>query len=167
MTSELVNPELLNKLYRYGLALTHDADAAADLLQDTVERALRSSPVSAAARLVYLRTAMRNRFIDNYRRQQRVAFESLDDHSDEPVSIDPRSLEDLVVDQLEVEQLLTVLNPLERETLFLWAVEGYTAAEIAEFSGASRSTVLSRIQRLRLKVVARFPDNNTNRSAEG
>ena len=40
----------------------------------------------------------------------------------------------------------------EREALFLWAVEGYTAREIAEMCSSPINTVLSRLHRGRRKL---------------
>ena len=158
-----MSPELLNELYRYGLALTCNSDAAFDLVQDAIEVALVRPPDKKNALPSYLRRVMRNRFIDGYRRDQLITFESCDFGAREPLSIDPRSLEQLFIESETVETLLGSLNPLERETLFLWAVVGYTAAEIADFSDCARSTVLSRIQRLRKKVLAQSIPYETNR----
>jgi len=48
------------------------------------------------------------------------------------------------------------LNPVEREILHLWAVEGMTTAQIAEQLDTPRGTVLSRIYRMRQRLIAEF-----------
>jgi len=47
---------------------------------------------------------------------------------------------------------LETLRPVERESLFLSAVEGYTAQKIADFTQQPRGTILSLIHRARKKV---------------
>ena len=141
----------LQQLYRYGYALTRDRDAAYDLLQDAVETGLRKAPRNAAATLGYLQRIMRNRFIDQYRHDHRYPTVSLDE--DAPISIDTRVLEDIAIAEQEIDHLMSLLNPLERELLYFWAVEGCTAREIAERTDSPRGTVLSRIHRVRQKIL--------------
>ncbi|UCD68742.1 MAG: sigma-70 family RNA polymerase sigma factor [Betaproteobacteria bacterium] len=143
----------LQRLYRYGYSLTRDEHSAYDLLQDAVEAALRKSPHDPQAMLRYVRTIMRNRFIDEYRREQRHPTLSLDEQDDCPVDIDPRVLEEVVIAQHDLDVAIAVLGPMERELLFLWAVEGYTAQELADQTGVPRGTVLARLHRLRSKIV--------------
>lgn len=56
-------------LYRYALELTRDRDRAADLVQDTAERAWRARAhyVETGALGTWLRTIMRRTFIDEWR----------------------------------------------------------------------------------------------------
>ncbi len=143
----------LRKLFRYGCALTRDEDAAYDLLQDALEISLRKTPRNSGSAVYYVQRIMRNRYIDQYRRNQRHPSVSFEEVSNEPVNIDPQPLEDLVIAEHEVEALLAALEPLERELLFLWAVEGLTAQEIADRTDSPRGSVLSRIHRTRQKVI--------------
>jgi RNA polymerase sigma-70 factor (ECF subfamily) len=149
----MLDRPVLQGLFRYGFSLTHDEDAACDLLQDALEISLRKIPDNADAAMRYVQSIMRNRFIDQYRRDQRHPTVSFDDHDKQPVVIDPRVLEDMVIAEHEVESIMAVLEPLERELLFLWAVEGCTAQEIADRTDSPRGTVLSRIHRLRQKIL--------------
>ena len=149
----MLDRPVLQGLFRYGFSLTHDEDAACDLLQDALEISLRKIPDNADAAMRYVKSIMRNRFIDQYRRDQRHPTVSFDDNDKQPVVIDPRVLEDMVIAEHEVESIMAVLEPLERELLFLWAVEGCTAQEIAERTDSPRGTVLSRIHRLRQKII--------------
>ena len=147
----MLDESQLQQLFRYGFSLTRDRDAAYDLLQDAIETGLRKAPDNAAAGIRYLQRIMRNRFIDQYRRNHRYPTVSLDE--DAPVSIDTRVLEDIVIAELEIENIMAMLDPLERELLYYWAVEGCTAREIAERTDSPRGTVLSRIHRVRQKIL--------------
>ena len=147
----MLDQSALQRLFRYGFSLTHDEDAAYDLVQDALETSLRKAPFNTAAAMSYVQSIMRNRFIDQYRRDHRHPTVSFDDN--QPVNIDPRVLEDTVIAEHEVEAIMAGLEPLERELLFFWAVEGYTAQEIARHIDCPRGTVLSRIHRLRQKIL--------------
>ena len=149
----MLDRDMLQRLYRYGYSLTCDEHKAYDLLHDAVEVALRKSPRDPHAMLHYVRTIMRNRFIDDYRRKQRYPTLSLEEQDDCPVDIDPRVPEEVVIAQHDLDIVIAVLEPMERELLFLWAVEGYTAQELADQTGAPRGTVLARLHRLRTKIL--------------
>ena len=149
----MLDKPTLQRLYRYGFSLTRDEDAAYDLLQDALEISLRKAPNNTAAAMGYVQSIMRNRFIDQYRRDHRHPTVSFDDNANQPVNIDPRVLEDIVIAEHEVEAIMAMLEPLEHELLFFWAVEGYTAQEIADRTDSTRGTVLSRIHRLRQKIL--------------
>ena len=58
-----------------------------------------------------------------------------------------------MIAQHDLDVVIAVLEPMERELLFLWAVEGYTAQELADQTGAPRGTVLARLHRLRSKIL--------------
>ena len=141
----------LQQLFRYGYALTRDRDAAYDLLQDAVEAGLRKAPRNAASVMRYLQRIMRNRYIDQYRHHHRFPTVSLEE--DALVSIDTRVLEDIVIAEQEIDNIMSLLDPLERELLYFWAVEGCTAREIAERTDSPRGTILSRIHRVRQKIL--------------
>jgi len=154
----MLDRPVMQGLFRYGFSLTHDEDAAYDLLQDALEISLRKAPDDAAAATRYVQSIMRNRFIDQYRRDHCHPTVSYDDNDKQPVIIDPRVLEDIVIAEHEVESIMAMLEPLERELLFLWAVEGCTAQEIADRTDRPRGTVLSRIHRLRQKILRQQAD---------
>jgi len=161
----MLDRPVLQGLFRYGFSLTHDEDAAYDLLQDALETSLRKIPDNTDAAMHYVKSIMRNRFIDQYRRDHRHPTVSFDDNDKQPVIIDPRVLEDMVIAEHEVESIMARLEPLERELLFLWAVEGCTAQEIADRTGSPRGTVLSRIHRMRQKILSQ--QTHADNAAEG
>lgn len=68
------------------------------------------------------------------------------------VQIDSRSLDDIIVTREQTELILSMLNPHEREILFLWAVEGFTVKEIAGDLDIPKGTLLSKLHRLKLKI---------------
>lgn len=141
--------ELLQSAYRYALSLAHDPAAAEDLVQEACIAVLS---MGASWGKPYLFTTIRNRFIDHYRRSQRVLFVPLDGGDD---LADDHDRADELPDVLQsgaIDRALGVLRVEERETLYLAIVEGYTAQEIADFTGRPRGTVLSLLHRTKRKL---------------
>lgn len=135
--------ELLQRAYRYALALTHDASSAEDLVQEAcVSIARRGGPWQVG----YLFSAVRSRFIDGCRRRGLVAFESIE-HADVAAA---ESVDALLDDTLE--RALAKLKPADRELLMLAVVEEYSTKEIADLTGRPLGTVLSSIHRAKLKL---------------
>lgn len=141
--------ESLRRGFRYALSLTHDHAEAEDLVQDAVTAMLsRGTPWERS----YLMASIRNRFIDSYRRKQKLTFVSLES---ETRSMAANGGSDTAFDCLEAGILYDALGSLradERETLFLAIVEGYTAEEIARLCHRPRGTVLSTLFRARKKL---------------
>ncbi|MEM1055394.1 MAG: RNA polymerase sigma factor [Bacteroidota bacterium] len=143
---------LLQRAYRYALSLTHDADAARDLVQDaSLSVARRGGPWHAG----YLLTAVRNRFLDLRRRpllfDHDVDEGALDDPSDDAA---PDDLAPFAAEALN--GALGELREAEREVLYLHAVEGLTASEIGALTERPRGTVLSLLHRTKKKLRARL-----------
>lgn len=138
---------LLNQGYRYALALAHDRHQAEDLLQDAWLGVLQAGGSHHKA---YLFKAIRSRYLNQNKRDQLVPMVPLE--SNETINDETQPPENILLEIDELEAHLEVLRPVERETLFLFAVEGYTAKEIAQYSGNPRGTVLSLIHRARKKL---------------
>ncbi len=141
----------LNRLYRYCRSLCEQESDAFDLLQNAVERCLKSPPDNSAATYSYTMRTIRNVFIDQYRRNQKIAFE-LFDEATQAVDYDIASLEDVALDRFELDQVWPTLSVVEREILFLWAVEGYSTDEVASQLEKPRNTILSIIHRMRKRL---------------
>ncbi len=136
--------ELLNRGFRYALSLAHDRQRAEDLLHDAWGNVLATNgPLTKR----YLFRAIRNKWIDGHRRDNVVAFEPLETD----VSATSR-LEERLSARRSLASALGVLRPEEREALYLCAVEGWTAKEVAEQSGRPRNTVLSLVHRAKQKL---------------
>ncbi len=152
--SESTLREALLGAYRYALALTRDEWLANDLLGDACLSVLRADgPLENA----YLLKAVRSRFIDHCRRaggeQSRVV--SLNGEACPPARPEREAHHD-ADEATPLDRALAALRPEEREVLFLHAVTGLTAKQIATISNQSRSTVLSLLQRGRSKVRERM-----------
>jgi len=156
-TEALVNFDgLLNAGFRYAFALCHDPFEAEDLVQDACASVLA---IGGPWQKAYVFTAIRNHFIDRYRRRQRVLFLPLEgeqSNGSDPINeIEGGDWE--MPDFIAAESLhraLGELRPEERETIFLAVVEEFTAQEIADMTDRPRGTILSLLHRTRKKLRA-------------
>ncbi len=142
--------ELVDRVYRYALSLTHDSAAAEDLVQDACLAMLSNG---APWQRAYFLAAVRNRFIDQYRRNRKVlflAFEHDPSAKDNPVDTNWDGPDVLRNGQLDAA--LAKLKSDEREVLFLAVVEGYTAEEIGTMTARPRGTILSLLHRTKRKL---------------
>ncbi|MBX2798189.1 MAG: sigma-70 family RNA polymerase sigma factor [Myxococcales bacterium] len=145
-----IDRPMLQRLFRYAVALTRDEDHAYGLVQHAVERYLSATGSAIASPPSWLRATIRNRFIDEHRRTQR--YEHVPYEEGSVVDLGTQSLEHLVMTAQQLAVLWQQLDAEDREILYLWAVEGYSASEIASEWAVSRSMVLSRIHRLRKRL---------------
>lgn len=144
--------DLVQRGYRFALSLTHDANRAEDLLQDAWLGVLRAR---GPWKREYLFTTVRNRFVDQCRRDKRVGFQSLD-AVDEIETRDESQLWDdevsWVASNGAFDRALGTLRAEERAVLYLAALEGYSAREIGVLLDWPRGTVLSLMHRARGKI---------------
>lgn len=148
-----------SSLYQYALAFTHQADAAEDLVQDTLLRALRAfSSYRAEGEIQsWLFAILRNQFISRYRSDLRgarpVSLEAL--QNPETVLSREPGPERRVLAALENEALrraVAELPPRCRAVLVLSDMGGFTYQEIADELGVPIGTVRSRLSSARDRV---------------
>ncbi|CAM2064522.1 RNA polymerase sigma factor [Sulfidibacter corallicola] len=143
--------EEFQRFYRYCLALTRDPDQASDLLHDGLVKFLAKRARVTSEPGAYFRRILRNTFIDDYRAAVHSAGQLSFDENVTPLDV-ASELETTLVHADTVQRLLAQVGSTDRELLFLWAVEGYTMAEIAELTEVPRGTVLARLHRLKLRL---------------
>lgn len=150
----MINRSELNRLFRYALALGASEPDAADLVQETLEKTLLHFSGSESIKEKWMRKTLRNKHIDQLRRLQRFQHFELDTVDEQEVyALDTDSLEDLMIKKGEFKDCWDLLKQSEREVVYLWAIEGYTAAEIGEQMDCSRNTILSKIHRIKIRLV--------------
>ncbi|MEO0794380.1 MAG: RNA polymerase sigma factor [Verrucomicrobiota bacterium] len=137
--------EVIQRAYRYALSLTHHHYDAEDLVQQAWMKCHHKYGKVKNRTILY--TTIRNLFYDQCRRGKIITFEAIDDEIDFNQSPDSS-----IAPGMDLDLLLAHLRVEEREALYLNAVEGHTAQEIAQISGTSRNTVLSLMHRARQKL---------------
>ncbi len=147
--AELEN--LLDRGFRYGLALTHDDMQAEDLVQEACMRMVKKRMNWEPA---YFFTIIRNRFIERYRHQMKFPSIPFDENSNKEIPDEKhlRNAEELVANTETLEKALANLTTDEREILFLFFVEGNTAEEISRLIDRPRNSILSIVHRARIKL---------------
>ena len=142
----------LQKLFQYCCALTLQDSDAYDLLQTAMEKYLRSQSADLDYPLSYMRRIIRNAHIDQLRHNRIIQWDDFDESNIDSTDIGWQSLEQMIIDENEIENLFSMLSGIEREILFLWAVEGYSVQEVAGHVGMPKGTILSRIYRMRQRI---------------
>ncbi len=144
--------ELAQRGYRFALSLTHESARAEDLVQDAWLSLLKAEGPWTPA---YLFAAIRNRFVDLYRRGRLIEIEPLAEEACEAGADDWSAwpeCSDLKIQNGTLKQAVGRLRPEERAVLFLAALEERTAREIGELLDCPRGTVLSLMHRARHKL---------------
>lgn len=156
----MFSDQRLNQLFRYGYSLTNNDADAYDLLHGVIEKYLaRVDSVPGDRADAYIRQIMRNRFIDEFRREQRFPEDDIEQGDHLPVDVHPAGPEELLVSRELLEQVWNSSDPFERELLYLWAYEALIAREISDQLEVPRGTILSRIHRLRKKLASLADDD--------
>lgn len=158
----MFDQDTLNKLYRFCNSLTLIESDAYDLLQNSLEKFIKNK-TRKENDLAFMYRIIRHQFIDDYRKnskQQTLPFEE-----QEHVDFDVKTLESISIDDDLIKQLIAYLDPLEREILFYWAIEGYTTQQIAELLAMPKGTVLSKIYRMRLRIKQQFSEESVQPSS--
>jgi RNA polymerase sigma-70 factor (ECF subfamily) len=146
-------------LRRFARSLERNRVAADDLVQETLERAIRKMHLYTPSGpfIGWLNTIMRNLFVDRVRRRKLTTGVSLDEAPhNEPYQnenqIDRLILKELrlAVDQLPVEQ---------RQVLLMIAAQGMSYDDAARRLGVPLGTIRSRLFRARANLMHRIdPD---------
>lgn len=138
----------LPRLRRYARALMRDPDAADDLVQDCMERALLrlDNWQTGDSPRRWLFTVMHHLFVDQMRKagRQVEAHRSVAHEFDDAVA-EPSQFETLAT--REVVEALQDLAPERREAIVLVAVEGMSYAQASTVLGIPTGTLMSRIAR--------------------
>lgn len=134
--------EHIPRLRRYARALTGNPFRADDLVQDTLERAVRKFRLWRPGDLrAWLFSLMHNVFV-NQLKARRI---SPDVELDENVAAPPPSASG--DDIADLQRSLMRLAPEQREILLLVALEDMTYAEVSRALGIPMGTVMSRLSR--------------------
>ena len=147
MDYNLIIPFIPN-LRRYARALVGDRDGADDLVQDTLERAVRKFHLWKPGDLrAWLFSIMHNVFV-NQLKARKIA---------PSVEIDENTLTAHVptvtsVDVIDLQRALLTLAPEQREVVLLIALEDMTYADVSRALGIPIGTVMSRLSRGREKL---------------
>jgi RNA polymerase sigma-70 factor (ECF subfamily) len=135
-------------LRRYARALVGDRDGADDLVQDTLERAVRKFHLWRPGDLrAWLFSIMHNVFVNQLKARKISPSVDIDD-----AMIAAHIPTVSSVDVLDMERALLVLAPEQREVVLLVALEDMTYSDVSRALGIPIGTVMSRLSRGREKL---------------
>jgi len=143
---DLIVPYIPN-LRRYARALVGDRDGADDLVQDTLERAVRKFHLWRPGDLrAWLFSIMHNVFVNQLKARRIAPDVELDESFAAPMaSVGPLDLEDM-------QRALNTLAQEQREVVLLVALEDMSYADVSRALGIPMGTVMSRLSRGREKL---------------
>lgn len=122
-----------------------------DLVQDVLEKTLRSPIPDGANERAWLTRVMQNLFIDKIRRAKARREDLTAEPLAAPMPADDHAWwEAITVEQ--IQQQLVRLPAEQRQTFELFALEGKSYDEIAATLGIAKATVGTRILRARQKI---------------
>ena len=155
--AELV--QILPRLRRFARGLAGAADQADDLVQTSVEKALRNlDSFTSGTRLdAWMFRIIRNTWIDTVR--SRKTTEPFDtDAADTLAGSDGRTTTEARLHLAEVRRAMAQLPEDQRVVLMLVCVEGMRYREVAEALDIPEGTVMSRLSRARLALAEALKD---------
>ncbi|MGZ5037182.1 MAG: sigma-70 family RNA polymerase sigma factor [Usitatibacter sp.] len=146
-------------LRRYARALVGDRDGADDLVQDTLERAVRKFHLWRPGDLrAWLFSIMHNVFVNQLKARKISPSVEIDE-----AVIAAHIPTVNSVDVLDLERALLVLAPEQREVVLLVGLEDMTYSDVSRALGIPIGTVMSRLSRGREKL-RRLMNGETTRS---
>ncbi|WP_315919542.1 RNA polymerase sigma factor [Mesorhizobium sp. SP-1A] len=153
------------RLRRYARALLRDRDAADDLVQDSLERALvrLDNWQSGESPRKWLFTIMHHLFIDQMRKAgRRGEAAMLPLEAGEAVAVPAEQLDNVA--SREIVDALQAISPDRRAALVMVGIEGFSYAEAAGILGVPAGTLMSRIARGREDLRALLEDATRRRT---
>ena len=142
----LSNSEFLRP---FSLTLTHDSEAAKDLIQETMYRALSNQEKYNVGTNIkaWLYTIMRNIFINNYRRKAKHETIFYNTPNDFLLNINQGTIANHAISSINLKEIQKEINNLPElfRNPFLLNFDGYKYHEIAEMLGEPLGTIKSRI----------------------
>lgn len=172
ITEDLLVPELVG-LLRYALLLTRDESDAADLVQDTVVRALeRSEGFRGDSGLAtWLHRIMYHRFIDLTRRRDPVpigedeVIEASDRNwADDSYTVSAEEVVERAENSQELLDALIRLPASHRSAVLLHDLEGLTTAAIADVQQVSLAAAKQRLRRGRQLLISALAQGSERRA---
>jgi len=142
MDYELIVPYIPN-LRRYARALVGDRDGADDLVQDTLERAVRKFHLWRPGDLrAWLFSIMHNVFVNQLKARKIAPSVEIDE---EMIAAHMPTVTS--TDVMDLDRALLRLAPEQREVVLLVALEDMTYADVSHALGIPIGTVMSRLSR--------------------
>jgi RNA polymerase sigma-70 factor (ECF subfamily) len=139
------------RLVAYARSLTHEAESARDLMQQSALHALSAKvhPLDDKATLTWLFKIVQNAWIDQTRRRLVRRHENIEMVE----AADVWSFDDRLINEMTVRRALHSLDVELRNIVILVDIEGFSYQEAATTLCIPIGTVMSRLHRARLRML--------------
>jgi RNA polymerase sigma-70 factor (ECF subfamily) len=165
-SSEIVS--FIPHMRAFARMITQSHDKAADLVQDTIVRALKAEhQYTPGTNLkAWLFTILRNLHVNNLRRNK-IRFDSIEDGALEYFSV--AASQESHLELQELKRCMAKLSREHREILILVGASGFSYEEAAEICGCAVGTIKSRLSRGRQELynLMMNGDDTARRSLSG
>jgi len=155
-------------LLRYALLLTHNEHDAADLVQDTMVRALQAADRfdGRSSLTTWLRRIMHNLWVDQARAGRETPSEEIAElveaqWRDDAYTVDAETVVHRAQVRDELLDALTHMPTIYRTAVVLHDVEGLTVAEISVVTGVGLPAAKQRLRRGRMMLVSALAQGPT------
>jgi RNA polymerase sigma-70 factor, ECF subfamily len=139
--------QYIPNLRRYARALVRNPESADDLVQDTLERAMRKFHLWRPGNLrAWLFSIMHNVFVNQVRSQRSQYHDELDENL---AAYSPSATR---LDIRDLQEALEGITPDQREVLLLVALEDMSYTEVGKALDIPVGTVMSRLSRARTRL---------------
>ena len=156
------------RLRRFAFALTRNAADADDLLQSSVERAMRSAAQWQAGTRFdsWMFRIMRNLWIDTIRARGRQQERFVAEEHGASVGFDPRPSTEAAIDLGRAMVALGRIPDEQREVVALILIDGLGYREAAETLGLPIGTISSRLTRGRKALLAQLGETGAGETGD-
>lgn len=160
--------QLLPRLRRFARGLAGNADQADDLLQASLEKALRNlDGFTRGTRMdAWMFRIIRNTWIDVVR-ARRMTLDYDTEAADTIIGSDGHTTTEAHLHLAEVRRAIATLPEDHRTVLLLVCVEGLRYREVADLLEVAQGTVMSRLSRARQVLAARLNETPAGAQQEG
>lgn len=152
---------LVPNLRAFARSLSGNADAADDLVQETLVKAWKSRASFAPGSNLkaWLFTILRNTFLSE-RRKRKYEVHDVDGRLAGQLSVDGEQSGHM--DLLDFSKAFANLPEEQREALILVGAEGFAYEEAARMCGCAVGTIKSRVNRARVKLIELLDAEDSN-----
>ena len=146
----------LPRLTRFATRLAGSRESGEDLVQDTLERVLRSPRRVSGNEFAYLARALRNNHVDRIRSDVRRAHTTTEPAALESIAAPERT--SVAIEARAVLEAVADLPDAYRQVVLAVDVSGWSYADAAEQLEIPIGTVMSRLYRGRQRVIRALGD---------
>ena len=137
------------KIYGFLLSLTKNKEDAEDLLQNTYIKIRNGAHLykKQGTPMTWMCTVAKNQFLDFVRKKNRAKIVDWEEVKDYAIKTPKEQVAESIENKVVLSAALSILNQQERTIFILHIVDGLKHREIAELTGLTQNTVITKYNR--------------------